>query len=88
MEVKVYSIANCKYCDVLKQVLVEQNIPHEIIRVIRLDESGEGIPFYEYMKMVKDLPLIQKYSFPQVYIDGQHTGDIKSTLAWLQNANK
>ena len=88
MEVKIYSIANCKYCEVLKKVLTEQNIPHEIIRVIRLDESGDGIPFYEYMEMVKDLPLIQRCSFPQVYIDGKHTGDFKSTLRHLQNENK
>ncbi len=88
MEVKIYSIANCNYCEVLKKVLIEQNIPHEIIRVIRPGEQGDGISFTEYMEITKDIPLIQRCSFPQVYIDGTHTGDIKSTLRYLQNENK
>lgn len=88
MEVKIYSIANCKYCDILQKVLADQNIPHEVVRVLRMGEQGEGMLFSEYMKIAKDLPLIQRCSFPQVYIDGKHTGDFKSTLRYLQNENK
>lgn len=88
MEVKIYSIADCKYCEILQQILEQSNITHEVIRVLRMGEHGEGMPFSEYMKIVKDLPLIQRCSFPQVYIDGKHTGDIKSTLTYLQNENK
>lgn len=89
MEVKIYSIANCKYCEVLQKILIDQNIPHEVIRVLRMGEQGEGIPFSEHMKIAKDLPMIQRCSFPQIYIDGKYTGDIKSTLKYLQqNENK
>lgn len=88
MQVKIYSIANCKYCEVLEKVLIEQNISYEMIRVLRMGESGEGILFSEYMKIAKDLPLIQRCSFPQIYIDGIYAGDIKSTLRYLQNENK
>lgn len=88
MEVKIYSIANCKYCQVLQEVLNQSNIPHEVIRVLRMGESGEGMLFSEYMNITKDIPMIQKCSFPQVYIDGKHIGDIKSTLRYLQNETK
>lgn len=89
MEVKIYSIANCKYCEVLEQILTQSNIKHTTIRVLRMGEQGEGMSFSEYMNISKDISMIQKCSFPQIYIDGKHIGDMKSTLRYLQqNENK
>jgi len=88
MEVKIYSTANCKYCQTLQKVLTEYNIKHEVIRVLRVGEQGEGIPFSEHMETVKDLPMLQRCSFPQIYIDGKYTGNINATLNYLKNENK
>jgi len=88
MPVKIYSINNCQYCDTLKQILTASLIPYEEVKVIRMGEEGEGIAFSKYLELEPDIPLIQRCTFPQVYIDGEYTGDIKSTLRYIQNANK
>ena len=38
MEVKIYSINDCKYCDTLKTVLLESFIPFIEVKVRRLSE--------------------------------------------------
>lgn len=88
MSVKIYSINNCRYCDTLKQILTKSLIPYEEVKVIRMGEEGEGILFSKYLELEPDIPLIQRCTFPQVYIDGKYTGDIKSTLRYIQDANK
>ncbi len=88
MTVKIYSINNCQYCDTLKQILTKSLIPYEEVKVIRMGEEGVGIPFSKYLELEPDIPLIQRCTFPQVYIDGKYTGDIKSTLRYIQDANK
>ncbi|NDB57781.1 hypothetical protein EB001_04985 [bacterium] len=88
MVVKIYSIKNCQYCDVLKEVLTKSSIPYEEIKVNRMGEEDEGISFSQYLELEPNIPLIQRCAFPQVYIDEKYTGDIKSTLRYLQNANK
>lgn len=88
MKVTIYSVADCHYCKVLQYVLTEYNIPHEVINVLRLGEEGDGMSFSDYMKFAEDIPMIQRCTFPQVYIDDKHTGDMKTTLMYLQNENK
>jgi len=53
-----------------------------------MGEEDEGISFSQYLELEPNIPLIQRCAFPQVYIDEKYTGDIKSTLRYLQNANK
>ena len=88
MTVKIYSINNCQYCDTLKEILTASLIPYEEVKVIRMGEEGEGILFSKYLELEPAIPLIQRCTFPQVYIDGKYTGDIKSTLGYIQNGNK
>lgn len=88
MGVKIYSINNCQYCNVLKEILDTFKISYEEVKVLRVGEEGDGISFNEYIQMDPSLPLIQRCNFPQVYIDEKYTGDIKSTLRHLRNANK
>jgi glutaredoxin len=88
MVVKIYSINNCPYCNVLKEILNTSGISYEEVKVLRMGEEGDGISFTEYIQMEPSVPLIQRCNFPQVYIDEEYTGDIKSTLRHLRNANK
>jgi glutaredoxin len=88
MEVKIYSINNCQYCTTLKEILDISGVSYEEIKVLRMGEEGEGISFSKYMELEPTVPLIQRCNFPQVYIDGEYTGDIKSTLRYLRNGNK
>lgn len=88
MQVKIYSVDNCRYCDVLRNVLTQSNIPFTEIKVLRLTEIGEGMPFSEYVELEPDVPLIKKCSFPQVFLDGKYIGNMKDTLHYLYNETK
>ena len=84
MEVKIYSISDCGYCETLKNVLREGNIPFEDIKVCRLTETGDGMPFSEYVKLEPNVPLVKKLSFPQVYFDEKYVGNMKDALNYLR----
>ena len=84
MEVKLYSISNCEYCDALKTVLLESYIPFVEVRVRRLVEGeGEGMSFSEYLKLEPDIPVSQRCIFPQVYFDGKYVGNMQDALHYL-----
>lgn len=88
MDVKIYSINNCKYCDTLKYVLSQSGIPFTEVKVLRLVEEGDGMPFEEYIELEPDIPLAKKCIFPQVYLDGKYIGNMKETLHYLHNETK
>lgn len=88
MEVKIYSVDNCRYCDVLRNVLINSGIAFTEVKVLRLTETGEGMPFSEYVELEPDVPLIKKCSFPQVYLDGKYIGNMQETLRHLNNETK
>ena len=90
MRVKIYSISNCRYCNILKEVLTTSLIPFDEVKVRRLvdTDDSEGMPFDEYIKLEPDVELAKKCIFPQVYIDGKYIGDMKETLNYLFNETK
>jgi glutaredoxin len=88
MEVKIYSISDCKYCEGLKQILDQFKIEYQEVKVLRADETGEGISYNDYLNLEPSIPLLMRCTFPQCYIDGKYTGSIQSTLRHLQNENK
>lgn len=88
MDVKIYSINNCRYCDTLKYVLNQSGIPFTEVKVRRLVEQGDGMPFDEYIKLEPDIPIAKKCIFPQVYLDGKYIGNMKETLHYLHNETK
>lgn len=88
MEVKIYSISNCSYCEGLKKILDHFGIEYQEVKVLRSDETGDGIPYTDYINLEPSIPLIMRCSFPQCYIDGKYTGSIQATLRYLQNENK
>ena len=84
MEVKIYSINDCKYCDALKAVLLESFIPFIEVKVRRLVEGeGEGMSFTEYLKLEPDIPVAKRCIFPQVYFDGKYVGNMQDALDYL-----
>jgi glutaredoxin len=88
VEVKIYSVDNCRYCETLKHVLIQSQIPFTEVKVLRLTETGEGMPFSDYVNLEPDVPLIKKCSFPQVYLDGKYIGNMSETLRYLNNETK
>ena len=82
MEVKIYSINDCKYCDALKTVLLESFIPFIEVKVRRLSE-GEGMSFAEYLELEPDIPVAKRCIFPQVYFDGKYVGNMQDALDYL-----
>lgn len=88
MNVKIYSINNCIYCDKLRDILTDQGIAFEEVKVLRMGEEGTGIPFSEYISLQKEIPLHKKCNFPQIYIDGDYIGDLKSAITYFTNENK
>lgn len=84
MEVKFYSIDNCKYCDALKTVLLESFIPFIEVKVRRLSEGeGEGMSFSDYLDLEPDIPVAKRCMFPQVYLDDKYVGNMQETLDYL-----
>lgn len=83
MHVKIYSINDCRYCETLKYVLHENNIPYTEIKVSRLGEVNDCMPFSEYIKLEPTIPLVRKLSFPQVYFDEKYIGSMKDALNYL-----
>ena len=90
MRVKIYSIKNCRYCNILKEVLKTSHIPFEEVKVRRLVDTDdiEGMPFEEYIELEPDVELTKRCSFPQVYIDGKYIGDMNDTLIYLFDETK
>jgi glutaredoxin len=86
--VKFYSINDCNYCNVLREVLIHFKIDYDEVKVLRGSETGEGMLFSDYLNLEKDIPIMTKCTFPQVYIDGKYIGTIKNALDYLQNENK
>ena len=67
MEVKIYSINNCKYCDTLKTVLLESFIPFIEVKVRRLSEGeGEGMSFAEYLELEPDTVSYTHLTLPTI----------------------
>ena len=84
MEVKIYSITDCKYCDTLKTVLLESFIPFIEVKVRRLSEGeGEGMSFSEYLELEPDIPVAKRCIFPQVYFDEKYVGNMQDALDYL-----
>ena len=84
MEVKIYSINDCKYCDVLRTVLLESFIPFIEVKVRRLSEGeGEGMSFSEYLELEPDIPVAKRCIFPQVYFDEKYVGNMQDALDYL-----
>lgn len=90
MRVRIYSISNCRYCNILKEVLTTSLIPFDEVKVRRLvdTDDSEGMPFNEYIELEPDVELAKKCIFPQVYIDDKYIGDMKETLNYLFNETK
>jgi glutaredoxin len=89
MEVKIYSISDCRYCDTLKTVLIQSNIAFTEVRVCRLvEQECVGMSFSEYVELEPDIPLAKKCVFPQVYLDGKYIGNMQETLRYLHNETK
>ena len=88
MEVKIYSVDNCRYCETLKHVLIQSQIPFTEVKVLRLTETGEGMPFSDYVSLEPEIPLNKKCFFPQVYLDGKYIGNMSETLRHLNNETK
>jgi len=83
MHVKIYSIDDCRYCETLKHVLQTNNIFYTEIKVSRLGEVNDGMPFSEYVKLEPTIPLVRKLKFPQVYFDGKYIGSMQDALNYL-----
>lgn len=84
MEVKIYSINDCKYCEALKTVLLESFIPFIEVKVRRLVEGeGEGMSFTDYLELEPDIPVAKRCIFPQVYFDGKYVGNMQDALDYL-----
>ena len=84
MEVKIYSINDCKYCDALRTVLLESFIPFIEVKVRRLVEGeGEGMSFAEYLELEPDIPVAKRCIFPQVYFDEKYVGNMQDALDYL-----
>jgi glutaredoxin len=88
MKVKIYSINNCKYCELIKSIFDDQSISYEEIKVLRMGESGSGISFAEYLSLREDIPVAKKCNFPQIYVDDEYIGDLKSAITYFKNENK
>jgi len=90
MKVKIYSVSNCSHCDVLRKVLTEHGIEFQEIKVLNSTEDNEnGISYQDYLELEPSITLLERCSFPQVYIDGKRIGNIKQTVRYLkQNENK
>jgi glutaredoxin len=89
MNLKIYSVSDCKYCSVLMDTLSAHGIQYEIVKVLKADElpvDGDEMPFAEWISNGPDVPIIQKCMFPQVYIDGEYIGGMKDTIRHLYGA--
>lgn len=90
MEVKIYSVSNCSNCEVLKKILKTYKIQFEEVKVLSsIDAGDEGISYKQYLDLEPSVSLLEKCTFPQVYIDGKRIGNIRQTAKYLQqNENK
>lgn len=88
MNLKIYSINNCKYCSSLMDSLSSHGIQYEVIKVLRADELGENgeMTFAEWLQKEPDVPIIDRCRFPQVYIDDKYIGGMKETIRHLYAA--
>jgi glutaredoxin len=75
----VYTINNCINCIKIKNLLKNLNISYEEHQVLRLGETGDGIPFSDYAKIHSGFT-----TFPQVYIDGICIGGLLETVRYFQ----
>lgn len=78
MIVKLYSIRNCRYCELIKNFFNNSGIVFEEIKVLRLGEEGTGMSFQEYAKIHRGIK-----TFPQVYIDNSCIGGITETIRYF-----
>lgn len=76
MNITIYSKEGCPYCDKIKSVLEQRNIPFEY-QILNIDftrdefhaQFGEGS------------------TFPQVVLDGNNLGGCSSTVTYLMENN-
>ena len=78
MKIKLYSIDNCRYCVLIKNFFANANLQFEEVKVLRLGETGSGMPFQEYCKIHTGLKI-----FPQVYVDDTCIGGIFETINYF-----
>ena len=83
MDVKIYTVNDCGHCEMLKNVLNDNGVPFTEIKICRLTESHDGMPFMDYIKMEPDVSMIKKLKFPQVYFDDEYIGDMRDALHYL-----
>jgi len=83
MDVKIYTVNDCGHCEMLKNVLNDNGVPFTEIKICRLTESHDGMPFMDYIRMEPDVSMIKKLKFPQVYFDDEYIGDMRDALHYL-----
>jgi len=90
MKVKIYSVSNCSNCEVLRKILTTYNIQFEEVKVLNsMNTDEQGISYKQYLDLEPSVSLLEKCTFPQVYIDGKRIGNIRQTAKYLQqNENK
>ena len=83
MDVKIYTVNDCNACEILRDALEQCNISFTEVKVCRLTESHDGMPFMDYMRMEPNVSLVKRLTFPQVYFDDEYIGDINQALHYL-----
>lgn len=84
MKVQVYTITKCGYCQKIKLFLDNLNVDYEEVKVLRLGEQGDGMPFTEYSRLHQEKNLLHNYTFPQVFVDNRRLGGILETIAYFK----
>lgn len=76
MNITVYSRSGCPYCDKIKTVLEQRNIPYTRYE---LDEDFTRDEFYEQFGVGS--------TFPQIIIDGEKRGGCSDTVRYMTENN-